>query len=140
MAIVVVVQGCSPTSPGSPEMGLSTISGYVYRQQTPALGEPVLADVLITVKDPDGQTRTAMSDEDGFYVIAVRTGAISITASKDGYTATPAVQFDLLSDTILNFSLMQDPPELAVAVSRAELVARRRAGPERRVQTRAREA
>ena len=95
-------------------MGLSTISGHVYGQETPALGEPMLADVLITVNDPYGQTTTAMSDEDGFYVIAVRTGAISITASKNGYTARPAVQFDLLSDTILNFSLTQDSLELAV--------------------------
>ena len=78
--------------PGSPGWGLSTISGHVYRQETPALGEPMLVDGPITVKDADGEATTALSDDgNGFYVIAVRTGAISITASKEGYTAKPAV-------------------------------------------------
>ena len=46
IAMVAVAQSCSPTLPGSPGMGLSTISGHVYRQETPALGEPMLVDAI----------------------------------------------------------------------------------------------
>jgi hypothetical protein len=101
----VVGSACGGQLPGAPDAGLLTISGYVYQQGTAELGEPVLVDALVTVQEEEGSARTAISDSRGFYMVSVRAGSVSITASKAGY-AERVSQFNLAIDTILNFSLM----------------------------------
>jgi len=46
-----------------------------------------------------------ISDEVGFYTVAVRAGTISITAAKAGY-ATRVSTIDFSDSTVLNFSLI----------------------------------
>ena len=102
-AMTSVISSCGKPLPTAPD-AFMTISGYVYQQQTPELGEPGLSDVLVTVQEEGGTTRTAQTNGVGFYVVSVRTGTVSIMASKEGYT-TGGTNFDLSSNTVLNFSL-----------------------------------
>jgi hypothetical protein len=102
--LCAIVPGCGPL-PGAPsDIQALTISGYVYEQDTPALGEPKLADVLMTVQQTNQSPRTARSDTVGFYTVSVRAGPVSITATKAGYE-TRASSFDMSMNTVLNFSL-----------------------------------
>ena len=110
-ALVVTSWGCSasvpiaPTGTLQPPEGVAefaTLSGWVY-SRAETRNEP-LADAVIVVKDAGGSERAAPTDADGFYVLTVRAGPISITASKDGYEAK-TWQFSLLKDTALNFGL-----------------------------------
>ena len=102
--VVAAAVGCGGQVPSAPDVGLLTISGHVYQQETVEAGEPRLADVLITVQEEDGSPRTVMSNGVGFYTVAVRAGTIWITASKVGY-ATRVSTFDFSDSTVLNFSL-----------------------------------
>jgi hypothetical protein len=103
VATVAAGSGCNRWSPVSPVAELATISGYIYFQ-APLGGEPMIADALISVKEGDGSQRMANSNAGGFYTVSVRSGSISITASKEGYEAK-VWNFMLLNDTVLNFSL-----------------------------------
>ena len=103
--VAAAAVGCGGQVPNAPEVGLLTISGHVYQQGTAETGEPKLASVLITVQEDDGLPRTVISDEVGFYTVAVRAGTISITASKAGY-ATRVSTIDFSNSTVLNFSLI----------------------------------
>ena len=76
----------------------------MYQQGTAETGEPKLASVLVTVQEDDGLPRTVISDEVGFYTVAVRAGTIWITASKVGY-ATRVSTLNFSDSTVLNFSL-----------------------------------
>ena len=67
----------------------------------------MLADVLITVEQVDGAQRTTRTNAAGFYTVFVTRGIVSISAAKAGYQ-TNRSQFDLSSDTVLNFSLAPD--------------------------------
>jgi hypothetical protein len=121
-ALCVVVHACAQQLPGAPSATtLLTISGYVYQQETPELGEPALADVLITVQETEGFVRTAQTDGMGFYTVSLRAGTtISITASKVGYT-TRSSTVDLSKSAVLNFSLTpNDAPRAARDDSRRE--------------------
>ena len=106
--IAAAAVGCGGQLPNAPEVGLLTISGHVYQQGTAETGEPKLASVLITVQEDDRFSRTVISDEVGFYSVAVRAGTISITASKAGY-ATRVSTIDFSDSTVLNFSLIPWP-------------------------------
>jgi hypothetical protein len=103
--VAAAAVACGGQLPNAPEVGLLTISGHVYQQGTAETGEPKLASVLITVQEDDGFSRTVISDEVGFYSVAVRAGTISITASKAGY-ATRVSTIDFSDSTVLNFSLI----------------------------------
>jgi hypothetical protein len=81
---------------------LATVSGQIYLDVD--WGEPPIEGATIEVIADNGSTNSALSDEDGFYAIAVRPGNISITASKEGYEAK-TWQLTLLNDTVLNFRL-----------------------------------
>ena len=102
--VVAAAVGCGGQVPNAPDVGLVTISGYVYQQGTVEAGEPRLANVLITVQEEDGLPRMVMSNGVGFYAVAVRAGTIWITASRVGY-ATRVSTFDFSDSTVLNFSL-----------------------------------
>lgn len=104
VAMMASVTSCGGQLPTAPATGLLTISGYVY-QETPDSGEPRIGNALITVTEAGGSEQMARSDGDGFYIVSVRAGTISIAASKDGY-ATKASEVAVLSDTVLNFRLM----------------------------------
>jgi carboxypeptidase family protein len=104
-SMCVVLASCAQQLPGAPDAGAPlTISGYVYQDESAESGEPLLADVLITVQGAEGSPRTAKTNGKGFYIVSVPAGTISITASKEGY-ATRASNFDLSKSTVLNFSL-----------------------------------
>jgi Carboxypeptidase regulatory-like domain len=105
VGMCVVVLGCGGHLPGAPgDIMPLTISGYVYEQEVAGSGEPMLAEVLITVQETDGSPRSAKSDGVGFYTVPVRAGTISITASKVGY-GTRASSFYMSKSTVLSFSL-----------------------------------
>lgn len=110
-AIVLTNSGCGdrvplvPTSPQpSPEVAaeFATLNGRVYARVD--WGDPLLADVIVGIKGADGSDTSTVSDADGFYEVVVRPGAISITASKEGYE-TKTWELTLLKDTVLNFGL-----------------------------------
>ena len=86
----------------------ATITGHVYQRPTAELGEPMLPDVLITIEQADGSHCTTRTNAGGFYTVSVTRGIISISAAKAGYQ-TNRSQFELSSDTVLNFSLVPDP-------------------------------
>jgi hypothetical protein len=85
-----------------PAADIAPISGRIYANDGSLY--PPVPDALIEVNDADGTSRTVVSDADGFSRISARRGSITITASKEGYEAKQW-QFDLLNDTVLNFSL-----------------------------------
>jgi hypothetical protein len=100
----IVVTACSGSSPVAPDPGPPTISGYIYRAFTPETGEPLLADVVITVRDSSGAETTALSDRGGYYCVPASMGMVVVTASKPGYE-TRESRFDVTENTVLNFSL-----------------------------------
>jgi carboxypeptidase family protein len=102
-ALCIVTSGCGNPMPTAPDAFL-TISGHIYQQETPEFGEPGLSQVLVTVQESGGTTRTAQTNGAGFYVVSVRIGTVSVIASKEGYT-TGGANFDLSNNTVLNFSL-----------------------------------
>jgi Carboxypeptidase regulatory-like domain len=79
------------------------LSGYVYEGLT-ALGEPPIAEVLITVRDAFGVDITVMSDRSGFYSVRAPMGRVVVTAAKPGYETREA-QFEVAASIVLNFSL-----------------------------------
>jgi hypothetical protein len=98
------VSGCQWSSPAAPDSAPPTISGYVYHSFTPDTGEPLLADVLITVRDATGVEKTALSNHSGFYNVPAAMGMVVVTASKEGYE-TRQSRFEVTESTVLNFSL-----------------------------------
>lgn len=106
IALLGWVAGCEG-GPQGPTAVPAKISGYVYQRPSADLGEPMLADVLITVEQVDGAQRTTRTNAAGFYTVFVTRGIVSISATKAGYQ-TNRSQFDLSSDTVLNFSLVPD--------------------------------
>jgi hypothetical protein len=107
--LVVTLAACggSLTDPSvlqqrpEPAADRAVISGQIYAN---AIGHAPIAAARVEVNEADGSSATVASGSDGFYRIAVRRGSITITASKEGYEAKQW-QFDLLNDTVLNFSL-----------------------------------
>jgi ferric-dicitrate binding protein FerR (iron transport regulator) len=84
-----------------PTTDVAVISGQIY---TNALGHPPLAAARVEVNVADGSSTSVASNADGAYRITVRRGSVTVTASKEGYEAKQW-QFDLLNDTVVNFSL-----------------------------------
>src|SRR6185295_2147083 len=65
--------GSSPVAPGAPPPTvMPTLSGQV--QQNVTWGDPPLADALVEVVGADGLKKTGLSDDEGFYQIAVAPG------------------------------------------------------------------
>lgn len=91
-------------SPHSPTATPRMVSGHVYQFGATEFGEPMLADVLITIEQADGVLLTARTNATGFYAIWATGGVISISATKPGFRAK-RTQFELTDDTVLNFSL-----------------------------------
>ena len=85
-----------------PAADLAEISGRIYSSVGPMY--PSIANAVVEVNEADGSSATVVSDADGFYRISARRGSVTITASKEGYEAKQW-QFDLLNDTVVNFSL-----------------------------------
>lgn len=85
----------------------ANITGHVYQWPTAEHGEPMLADVLITIEQADGSHCTTRTNAAGFYTVSVTRGIISISAAKAGYQ-TNRSHFELSRDTVLNFSLVPD--------------------------------
>jgi hypothetical protein len=111
LSALVVVTGCadhgspvSPTSTGSNvrNAGLM-VSGYVY-QQASDVGEPPIADVLITLRDAQGAERTATTDRRGFYSVRAMQGEVVVSAAKEGYNPRES-RFEVTFSTVLNFGL-----------------------------------
>ena len=106
---VIAVAGCggslnSPTPVPQrvqPAAEVAVIVGHVYAN---AVGHHPIAAARIDVNEADGTTTSVATDADGAYRIAARRGSVTITATKQGYEAKQW-QFDLLNDTVLNFSL-----------------------------------
>ena len=99
---------CGEGMPQGPTAVPAKITGHVYQRPTAELGEPMLADVLITIEEADGSQSTTRTNAAGFYTVLVTRGVISISAAKAGYQ-TNRSEFELSSDTVLNFSLVPDP-------------------------------
>lgn len=106
MALLGWVASCGG-GPQGPTAVPARISGYVYQRPSAELGEPMLADVLITVEQIDGAQRTTHTNAAGFYTVFVTRGIVSISAAKAGYQTNQS-EFELSSDTVLNFSLVPD--------------------------------
>jgi ABC-type uncharacterized transport system auxiliary subunit len=110
--LILITSGCSSPSPAAPTTSppvsqpaaqFASISGQVYANVS--WGDPPIPDANVTVTESDGSIKRVTSDENGFYLIFVRAGDVSITASKDGYEAR-TWQLTLLRDLVLNFGLM----------------------------------
>jgi hypothetical protein len=109
LVVLLAVWGCggSLTAPDpiqqrpEPAADVATISGRIYASGPV---QPPIGDATVEVNEADGSSATVVTDADGFYRISARRGSVTITASKDGYEAKQW-QFDLLNDTVLNFSL-----------------------------------
>jgi hypothetical protein len=94
----------SPTGTARDQRNVSImVSGHVY-QRASSVGEPPLADVLITLRDARGAEGTAKSDHRGFYSIQATPGDVVITAAKEGYSTSES-RFDAARSTVLNFGL-----------------------------------
>ena len=91
----------STQQPTAPE-DAAAITGQIYDNATGV--DRAIPDALVEVNQSDGSSLTATTNANGFYRIVARRGAVTITASKDGYESTQW-QFDLTNDTVLNFSL-----------------------------------
>lgn len=93
----------NPIQPTSqPVADVATISGRIYASVGPLYAS--IGDAVVVVNEADGSSATVASDADGFYKISARRGSVTVTASKEGYEAKQW-QFDLLNDTVVNFSL-----------------------------------
>ena len=108
VALAALEVGCGGQSPLAPAEGskpsvaeLVTVSGQVYVDAT--WGEPPIRDASITVTR-DGEESIVSTNRGGFYRISVKSGSLSITASKEGYESK-AWSLVLSNDTVLNFSL-----------------------------------
>jgi hypothetical protein len=107
--LTVLVAGCggSLNAPSAvpqllqPAAEVSVISGQVYAN---AVGDRPIVGARVDVNQADGSSTSVATDADGAYRISVRRGSVTITASSEGYEAKQW-QFDLLNDTVLNFSL-----------------------------------
>src|SRR5262245_17245546 len=97
IAILGLVAGCDEAS-NRPTAVPATISGHVYQRPTAELGEPMIADVLITIEQADGSQCTTRTDGAGFYKVSALRGVVSISAAKAGYQTNQS-RFDLSSDT-----------------------------------------
>jgi hypothetical protein len=106
-AVLGLVAGCDG-APQGPTAVPVRLTGHVYQRPTAEFGEPMLSDVLITVEQADGSQSTTRTNAAGFYTVSVTRGIISISAAKEGYQ-TNRSQFELASDTVLNFSLVPSP-------------------------------
>ena len=106
-ACLGLLAACGEGMPQGPTAVPAKITGHVYQWPTAELGEPMLPDVLITIQQADGSHCTTRTNAAGFYTVSVTRGIISITAAKAGYQ-TNRSQFELSSDTVLNFSLVPD--------------------------------
>ena len=82
----------------------ATLTGRVYASVGPMY--PVIGGAVIEINESDGASRTVVSGGDGTYRISLRRGSVTVTASKDGFEPKQW-QFDLITDTALNFSLDQ---------------------------------
>lgn len=124
--------GCSSSVPSAPALDF-TVSGYVYGQHNGENGEPLIVDAVITARDADGHDISAVTDSKGFYTVRVRSGAVSIGATKAGYDASLSQEFTLSGNTVLNFRLLAKSPESVRSGSKRGLVhaARRDASLER---------
>ena len=110
LTMLVLASGCtSPVAPDrtQPPIVIPTISGSVYESVT--WGDPPLADAVVEVAGADGSKKTGISDAAGFYKIAAGPGTVTVTASKPGYE-TKTLEFMLVTDTVLNFSLSSEQP------------------------------
>ena len=87
--------------PSAPAIEVAVITGHVYAN---AVGHLPIASARVEVNAADGSSTSVASDAAGAYRISVRRGSVTITASREGYEAKQW-QFDLLNDTVLNFSL-----------------------------------
>lgn len=105
-AILGVLAGCDG-APHAPTAVPARLSGHVYQRPTAESGEPMLSDVVITIEQAAGSQFTTRTDAAGFYTVSVPPGIVSISATKAGYE-TNRSQFELSSDTVLNFSLVRD--------------------------------
>jgi carboxypeptidase family protein len=94
--------GASPVAPDAARLVIPTISGQVHESVT--WGDPPLAAAVVEVTGGDGSKKTGISDDRGFYKIAVGPGNVTVTASKPGFE-TKTSEFLLVTDTVLNFSL-----------------------------------
>ena len=111
LVALVVVTACadhsspvSPTSNGSHgRLAALMVSGYVY-QQVSDVGEPPIADVLITLRDAQGAERTVTTNHRGFYSVRAMRGEVVVIAAKDGYN-TRESRFEVTDSTVLNFGL-----------------------------------
>jgi hypothetical protein len=109
--VLMVLPGCdgrSLVSPSSHQPVLSetglTVSGYVYQSLARDLGEPPIANALITLRDAAGTENTAVSDRRGFYTVQGTASEVVVSVAKEGYD-TRESRFDLTESTVLNFSL-----------------------------------
>jgi len=108
--VLAVVTSCacsesSPLAPGAQARGAAgpaTLSGWVY--QTLGTDELPLVRAVIEVTTAEGQRHSAVTDAEGFYLVAVKPGPLSITASKEGYEAK-TWELRLSRDMVLNFGL-----------------------------------
>jgi hypothetical protein len=100
---LALLPGCG-RSPSAPANVTPMLTGYVYEVMLPGAGEPPISDVLITVTQDDGGTSSARTDDAGFYRVPAATGAVLVTASKDGYR-TRESRFEVTDSTVLNFAL-----------------------------------
>jgi hypothetical protein len=107
-ACLGLLAACGEGMPQGPTAVPAKITGHVYQRPTAELGEPMLPDVLITIEQADGSHCTTRTNAAGFYTVSVTRGIVSISAAKAGYQ-TNRSQFELSSDTVLNFSLVPDP-------------------------------
>ena len=108
LACLGSLAACGEGAPQGPTAVPAKITGHVYQRPTAELGEPMLPDVLITIEQTDGSKCTTRTNAAGFYTVSAAPGIISISAAKAGYQTNQS-QFELSSDTVLNFSLVPDP-------------------------------
>jgi hypothetical protein len=107
LAVTLVGCGGSLNSPSplpqriQPAGDVAVISGQVYANGP---GDSPIAAARVEVNEADGSSTSVASAADGAYRVSVRRGSVTVTASKEGYEAKQW-QFDLLNDTVLNFSL-----------------------------------
>ena len=111
LAISVASWHCGNGSPVAPDQvspasadsaGVAVISGQIYTSVGPKY--PVISGAVVEVNEADGSSVIVESDAAGLYRIPVRRGAVTATVSKAGYQPKQW-QFDLTSDTVLNFGL-----------------------------------
>jgi len=118
LLLLVALAGCTSCCGGSPQGPTPLpprVSGHVY-QFVSVEGEPMLSNVLITIEQPDGSRSTTRTNAAGFYTVAAVPGRIAITARKLGYESNRS-EFELADDTVLNFSLRRNPPDLQPGLS-----------------------